>query len=83
MIVQSLRAGYVDRRDQNKIFKWLESEYQKPGKFEHRSTRAISKAVNLTPERAYYLCHTDVRVNAALGERDDLWNLKGEDQKGP
>ena len=80
LVYESLKSKFVDRRDRNKIFGWLDSEFKKPGKYEHRSTRAISKAVNLTPDRVYYLCHTDIRINAALGERDDLWNLTGEDQ---
>lgn len=81
--VQTLKSAYTSRRDRNKIFRWLEAESKQPGKFEYRSTRAIAKAVSLTPDRVLLLCHTDVRIHAALGDRDDLWNLSGEDQKKP
>lgn len=80
LVCESLKSKFVDHRDRNKIFEWLDSEFKKTGKYEHRTTRAISKAVSLTPDRVYYLCHTDVRINPALGEKDDLWNLSGEDQ---
>ncbi|MCK8669402.1 hypothetical protein M1M11_31450 [Pseudomonas azerbaijanoccidens] len=78
--LQILTSGYLDRRHRNKIFNWLQAESAKPGSFEFRSTKAISKAVSLPPERVYYLCHTDIRIHPALGDRDDLWNLSGEDQ---
>ena len=78
--LQALSSGYSNRRDRNKIFKWLETESAQPENFQFRSTKAISKAVSLPPERVHYLCHTDIRIHPALGERDDLWNLSGEDQ---
>ncbi|WP_159815558.1 hypothetical protein [Pseudomonas sp. 18058] len=78
--LQTLSSEYLARRDRNKIFSWLESESSKPESLKYRSTKAISKAVNLPPERIYYLCHTDGRIHPALGDRDDLWSLSGEDQ---
>lgn len=80
LAVQTLKGRYDDYRDKSKIFNWLEAEFKKPDTYKHRSTRAISKALSLTPERVYFLCHTDVRISSALGDRDDLWNLSGEDQ---
>jgi hypothetical protein len=81
LLFESVKSAYLDRRDSDQIFKWLVSEFEKPGKYEHRSTRAISRAVSLTPERVYQLCHNDIRITPALGDRDDLWNLSGKDQE--
>lgn len=80
MAVQATWRKFADRRDRGKVFSWLQSEFQKADTFKHRTTAAISKALNLTPERVYFLCHTDLRISPALGDREGLWNLSGEDQ---
>ncbi|WP_223466178.1 hypothetical protein [Pseudomonas sp. GL-RE-26] len=81
LAIQKGKQLWDDRRDKAKIFDWLQAESKKPGAFDHRSTRAIAKAVSLPPDRVAYLCHYHPKVFASLGPKEDLWNLGGEDQQ--
>lgn len=78
LIVQAVAGKCTSYRDGEKIVDWLKSESEKPGSFDSRSTRAISKAVSMTPERVTNVCFNDVRIDPVLGERDDLWTLSGK-----
>ena len=77
LVVQAVTSRFTYRRDSNKIFEWLVAESAKPKSFESRSTRAIAKAVSLEPSRVAQVCYKDVRIDPALGDREDLWKLSG------
>lgn len=77
LAVQAMTNRFTYRRDSNKIFEWLIAESAKPKNFESRSTRAIAKAVSLEPSRVAEVCYRDVRIDPALGGREDLWKLSG------
>ncbi|MNL48531.1 hypothetical protein D3C87_1713970 [compost metagenome] len=70
-------------RDSKRIHSWLVSEFERIDDYKYRSTRAIAKAVNLTPERVATLCHNHPRIKHVLGTDDELWNLDGADHKKP
>ncbi len=78
--VQMGKQKWDDVRDSKKIYTWLVGEFSASDKYKQRSTRAIAKAVNLTPERVATLCHNHQRIKHALGPEEDLWSLDGSDQ---
>lgn len=79
--VQMSKQKWDNVRDSKKIHSWLVSEFARSDKYKHRSTRAIAKAVNLTPERVATLCHVHERIKHVLGTEEDLWSLDGSDQQ--
>ncbi len=79
--VQMLKQKWDNVRDSKKIYSWLVSEFERTDKYEHRSTRAIAKAANLTPERVAALCHNHPRIKHVLETEDELWSLDGSDHQ--
>ncbi|MGE8358352.1 hypothetical protein [Pseudomonas sp.] len=78
--VQMGKQKWDDARDSKRIYNWLVSEFAKSDKYKHRSTRAIAKEMNLTPERVATLCHNHRHIKHALGTEEGLWSLDGSDQ---
>lgn len=81
--VQMVVQKWNDARDSRKIYGWLQGEFSKSDQYKHRTTRAIAKEVNLTPERVATLCHNHQHIKHALGPEEDLWSLDGSDQSKP
>ncbi len=81
--VQMGKQRWDDLRDSKEIHKWLVSEFSKSDKYKHRSTRAIAKAVNMTPSRVDALCHMHKHIKHVLNTDEDLWSLDGSDQPKP
>lgn len=78
--VQMGKQKWDDVRDSKKIYNWLVKEFKTSSEYKHRTTRAIAKEVNLTPERVATLCHHHRHIKHALGPAEDLWSLDGADQ---
>lgn len=81
--VQMVKQKWADVRDSKRIYNWLVKEFATSSKYKHRTTRAIAKEVNLTPERVATLCHCHRHIKHALGPEEDLWSLDGVDQSSP
>ncbi|WP_133249021.1 hypothetical protein [Pseudomonas sp. B1(2018)] len=81
--VQMAKQKWDNVRDSKRIYSWLVSEFERIDDYRCRSTRAISKAVNLTPERVATLCHNHPRIKHVLGTEEELWSLDGSDYKKP
>lgn len=80
LVIQHAVSFIRNRLHAKRICDWFVAEASDPGGYKRRSTRAIAKGVNLTPERVTMLCHTSPRIRAVLGERDDLWSLAEDDR---
>jgi len=81
--VQWVKHSWENNRDSKRIHSWLSDEFQRTDKYEKRSTRAIAKAVNLTPERVATLCHKHPHIKHVLGTDEELWSLDGSDHEKP
>lgn len=81
IVVQMLKQKWDSVRDSKKTYNWLVSEFQRTDKYEHRSTRAIAKSVNLTPDRVATLCHHHSKIKHVLGTDEELWSLDGSDHQ--
>ncbi|EJM20212.1 hypothetical protein PMI21_01115 [Pseudomonas sp. GM18] len=81
--VQMGKHKWDNVRDSKRIYSWLSIEFERTDKYEKRSTRAIAKAVNLTPERVATLCHHHPRIKHVLGTEEELWSLDGSDHEKP
>lgn len=79
LMIQYFFTTYGERRDSSKIYEWMLAEESSNPKFDYRTTRAISKATNIPPERVELLCHKHAKISHCLGDRSDLWNLTGID----
>lgn len=77
--VQMGKQKWDDFRDSKKIHNWLVSEFSRSDKYKFRSTRAIAKAVNMTPARVDALCHSHELIKHVLETDEDLWSLDGSD----
>jgi len=75
LVFQQGKQTWDDRRDSAKIYKWLVEEAKKPGARSRRTTRAIARAVNVTPERTAELCHQHPLIFTSAHGRDDIWSL--------
>lgn len=72
---QQGKQTWYDRKDSAKIYEWLIDESKRPGARSRRTTRAIARAVNITPERAAMLCHQHPRIYTTAHGREDIWSL--------
>ena len=81
--VQMGKHKWDNVRDSKRIYSWLSIEFERTDKYEKRSTRAIAKAVNLTPERVATLCHNHPHIKHVLGTEEELWSLDGSDHEKP
>ncbi|MDZ4261682.1 MAG: hypothetical protein U1B30_05050 [Pseudomonadota bacterium] len=81
IVVQMLIQKWGSVRDSKSIYSWLVSEFERTDDYKHRSTRAIAKAVNLTPERVATLCHNHPRIKYVLGTEEEFWSLDGSDSQ--
>ncbi|MFJ2527874.1 hypothetical protein [Pseudomonas helmanticensis] len=79
--VQMAKHKWDSAKDSKRIYNWLVSEFQRTDKYEHRSTRAIAKSVNLTPDRVATLCHHHSQIKHVLGTEEELWSLDGSDHQ--
>lgn len=75
LAIQHGKQVWDDRRDSKNIYLWLVDESKKPSARTRRSTRAIARAVNLTPDRVAMLCHEHNFIFPNVHGRDDLWSL--------
>lgn len=75
LAIQHGKQVWCNRRDSENIYQWLVNESKKPSARSRRSTRAIARGVNLTPERVAALCHEHSLILPNVHGRDDLWSL--------
>jgi hypothetical protein len=75
LVFQQGKQFFDDKRDSAKIYQWLLDESKKPGARSRRTTRAIARAVNITPERATILCHQHPLIFTNAHGREDVWSL--------
>jgi hypothetical protein len=75
LVFQQGKQAWDDRRDSARIYQWLVDEAKKPGAKRRRTTRAIARAVNFTPERAAMLCHWHPRIYTSAHGPEDIWSL--------
>jgi len=70
------REGRIEKRDRERVYKWLLNNSGNSSGYKFRSTRAIASHTNLTLESVDYICSTDEEIHLSTGERDDVWELK-------
>jgi len=75
LVFQQGKQAWDDRNDSAKIYQWLVAEAKKPGARSRRTTRAIARAVNVTPERTATLCHQHPLIFTNAHGRNDIWSL--------
>ena len=72
------REIWVERREKERVYKWLLENYGPGTQFKDgRTTRAIASKNNLTKDRAEYICSIDERIAWSTGKTEDLWFIKG------
>ena len=75
---QARRKEKLVRRDQDKIYKWLMSEFRGRKDFDFRTTKAISSATHLSEDRVRKVAVIDTRIHKSTGPNDDRWTVKGK-----
>lgn len=76
LVYQQGKQAWDDRRDSASIYNWLVEESKRPGARTRRTTRAIARAINITPERTATLCHQHPKIFTTASGREDIWSLK-------
>lgn len=70
--VQHAHQFIRDRRDTNRVIKWMKSV---AGIYPYRSTRAIASFNNLTEDRVRFICSRCPEIVMSRGEEEDMWTL--------
>lgn len=78
MAIQGFRAIWLDRRDANRVVKWLKEVTADQGEYRWRTTRAISSFTNLTQDRVRFVCSQDERIRLSTGDEHEAWGLRTE-----
>jgi hypothetical protein len=75
-LMQLAHTKYIEKRDKDRIYGWLNKPEQKASEWEYRTGRAIASWTNLPTDRVRYICSIDERIALSLGKNEDVWSLR-------
>lgn len=76
MAIQGLRAIWINRRDANRVFKWLNEVTSERSEYPWRTTRAIASHTNLTQDRVRFVCSQDERIKLSTKDENEVWGVR-------
>lgn len=73
--VQLVQAKFLERRDKQRVHRWLSEHTSDKAGEQFRSTRAVASWTNLTEDRVRYICSVHPAIFLSTGDKEDMWGL--------
>lgn len=69
------RERNAERRDGNRVYKWLHQNTEDLEGKRFRTTRTIASYTDLSQDRVRFVCSRDPRIKLSTGQKEDVWGL--------